>query len=221
MFEKYLKLIQNRVSTEKYLIIRENEKTQNFTSLEVLHIKNACFSEAMFSDDNGEIIEMPSLHTILAEIELSAVRTIILKLESILKQDNPEPLVKASGQRFITFVWSYYRYLTELFVERFIEKSIDYAKNPDDDFRKNPKEMSAWQTLNLNIIEGQETFDLMIINNEIFHCDGKSRRFNRAIQAALTNKTPEKKKVNVALSTWIETLTNEKYTDIIKTKRVK
>lgn len=222
MNEKFHKQIQNRVSTELYKKIKQNESVQNFTALDVQEIKNSCFFEYELLEESGEFISIPSLHTSLAELDLEVVRDLIIRLESILKPEKPEAFSKASGQSFTNFVRGYFRYLTELFVERYIEKAIAYTKNPDDDFRKNPKEPASWRT-SVNTNDGKESFDLMTIQNSEVIYDGKSTRLNKLIEGLIANSSKSQKNTSkremIDLDNWIISLTNEKYEDIIKKRR--
>lgn len=209
MFELYLKKVQSRVSTELYQKLQKNIRNSVFEEIEVQSVRNAVFSTYK-SNWNGETQVIESLHDILnvsfTDLEK---REIIIKIEQICKPDLADFFVAYSGKSFLFFYHAYFKQLTDTFVKLFIERSIAYTKNPDEDFRKNPKNLSAWKTKeDTNFIP---EFENLIESNGNFIFDGTNTTLNKVIHNINKGKNSSD-----AVFKLIDEIERKGYIDIIK-----
>ncbi|MDU8226091.1 hypothetical protein RX914_11050 [Pseudomonas syringae pv. actinidiae] len=212
MFELYLKKIQSRVSTELFNKLQKNISNSAFDELEVQTIRNAVFSTYKVTW-NAETQVIDSLHDILnvsfTDLEK---REIIIKIEQICRPELADFFVAYSGKSFLFFYHAYFKQLTDSFVKLFIERSIVYTKNPDEDFRKNPKNLSAWKTKEDNSYISE--FEKLIESNGTFIFDGTNTTLNKIIQNIKNGK-----RSSDAVFKLIDEIENKGYIDIIKSKR--
>lgn len=214
MFELYLKKVQGRVSTELYQKLQKNISNSVFEEIEVQSIRNAVFSTYK-STWNGETQVIESLHDILnvsfTDLEK---REIIIKIEQICKPDLADFFVAYSGKSFLFFYHAYFKQLTDTFVKLFIERSIAYTKNPDEDFRKNPKNLSAWKTKEDNSYISE--FEKLIESNGNFVFDGTNTTLNRIIHNIKNGR-----RSSDAVFKLIDEIEQKGYIDIIKLRSKK